>query len=29
MIGAAAWHHLRDAPQFGWDLDVVPTLRLG
>ena len=29
MIGAAAWHHLRDAPQYGWDLDVVPTLRLG
>ena len=29
MIGAAAWFHLRLGPQYRWDLDVVPNLRLG
>lgn len=29
MIGAAAWHHLRDGPEYRWDLDVVPSLRIG
>ena len=29
MIGAAAWFHLRHGPQYQWDMDVVPSLRLG
>ena len=29
MIGAAAWFHLRSGPQYQWDMDVVPHLRLG
>ena len=28
MIGAAAWRHLRSGPQYQWDLDVAPSLRL-
>ena len=29
MIGAAAWFHLREGPRYEWDLDVLPSLRLG
>ena len=29
MIAAAAWVHLRHAPSYQWDMDVVPNLRLG
>ena len=29
MIGAAAWFHLRHGSRYQWDLDVLPSLRLG
>ena len=29
MIGAAGWFHLRGGPRHQWDLDVVPSLKLG
>ena len=29
MIGAAAWFRLRHGSRYQWDLDVVPSLRLG
>ena len=29
MIGASAFFHLRSGPSYQWDLDVVPSLRLG
>ena len=29
MIGAAAWFHLRHGLSYQWDLDVLPSLRLG
>ena len=29
MIGAAGWFHLRGGPRHQWDLDVIPSLKLG
>jgi N6-L-threonylcarbamoyladenine synthase len=29
MIGAAAWFHLRNGAEYQWNMDVLPSLRLG
>ena len=29
MIGAAAYAHLRNGPVYQWNLDAIPSLRLG
>ena len=28
MIGAAAWYKLKAKPEYQWDMDIVPSLRL-
>ena len=29
MIGSATWFHLRNEASYQWDMDVIPSLRLG
>jgi len=28
MIGAAAWYKLRVNPEYQWEMDIIPSLRL-